>query len=181
MHAPVEFAVIAVAALVAGTIDAYRFRIPNWITVPLLAAGVAYHTAVEGWTGLAGSLAGVLFGFATLLLLYLIGAVGAGDVKLMSAVGAWLGVTATAYVFFAAAMCTAAYSIVMLVWRDGLREAVLLVEVQFYQLAAIGRHLAGMKRVETIVRQSDRRRRLVPFGTMVALGVIAVMIWMARS
>jgi prepilin peptidase CpaA len=71
--------------------DVRTLRIPNALTGPAIAAGVALHTWYLGWTGVQTSLAG--FGLAVLLLLgpFALGGIGAGDVKMMGAIGALVG------------------------------------------------------------------------------------------
>ncbi len=172
-------ATISVAgfATIAGIIDLREFRVPNALTVPLLVCGIAYHTTTGGSAGLQTSLLGACFGFGILFGLYLLGAMGAGDVKLLAGVGAWLGAPATIYVFAIAATATGLYSLVVLALRGGLAEAVITIRVALLQFQAMAKHLGANERVEVTVTRRDRRKRLVPFATMVALGVIVVLAW----
>src|SRR5206468_9815689 len=138
-------------------------------------SGVIYQAAVGGFPGLGNSLAGVFFNLLLVLLFYLIGAMGAGDVKFMAGVGAWLGMPLSAYAFFVAALATGVYSVCVLIWEGGIARASVTLHVLMYQVRQLGvlsRHLSGLERVEEIAKRSDRRRRLVPFAAMVALGVI---------
>ncbi len=81
----------AVPALVAGWTD-WRFRrIPNWLTVPALVAGIAVNSLAAGWPGAKESLLGVGLGLGLLLPFVLIRSLGAGDWKLVGALGAFLG------------------------------------------------------------------------------------------
>jgi Flp pilus assembly protein protease CpaA len=172
--------VIAGVAIVAGVFDVVRFKIPNALTIPLIVSGLIYHGVAGGWPSLQNSLAGCGFNFLVVLALFLIGIMGAGDVKFMAGVGAWLGLPASAYVFLIAALATGAYSVGILVWQGGIGRAAVTINVLVYQmrqLGVLGRHLAGMERVEEIARQSDHRRRLVPFAAMVALGVVVLIAW----
>lgn len=66
-------------------------RIPNWLTLSFAPAGVALHSGINGIGGLQYSAAGIAAGFLPLLLLYMFGGIGAGDVKLFAAAGAWMG------------------------------------------------------------------------------------------
>ena len=76
----------------AAAIDDLRRRaISNWISVTGLAAGLVYHALGHGFRGLALAAAGAAIGFAIFLVLYLMGGMGGGDVKLMAAFGALLG------------------------------------------------------------------------------------------
>jgi prepilin peptidase CpaA len=78
--------------LVIATISDIRSRrIPNWLVVPFLVAGVIISTATRGWSGLGQSLLGVLVAALLLGILYWLGGMGMGDVKLCAAIGAWIG------------------------------------------------------------------------------------------
>jgi Flp pilus assembly protein protease CpaA len=84
--------IILISALVAASLtDIAHRRIPNAITYPLAAFGLLYHFPAVGMNGLIFSLSGILAGAGLLLLFHLLGGMGAGDVKLMAAVGAILG------------------------------------------------------------------------------------------
>ncbi len=90
-----EIQLLLVAALVVGAavLDVRSRRIPNWLVLAGAATGFAwqmFYPALVGG-GLAFALKGMLVGFALLLPLYLLRAMGAGDVKLMAMVGTFLG------------------------------------------------------------------------------------------
>lgn len=162
------------AAAVAGVLDFRTYKIPNRLTVPLCLTGFLYHVVGHGLLGLRFSLLGFLVGLGVLALLYIIGAFGAGDVKLLAGVGSWLGPEATFSVFLVAAVGTGVYSLVTLLRHGGLRSVFSAVTVVFLQLQTISRHLAATERVEQLVDRVDRQQRLVPFGLMVAIGVVVV-------
>jgi prepilin peptidase CpaA len=66
--------------------------IPNWLTFTAVLCGILFHFIAEGMKGLLFSAGGLLCGFGILFILYLFGALGAGDVKLFAAIGALAGV-----------------------------------------------------------------------------------------
>lgn len=80
-----------VVAGIGAAIDLRTRRIPNFLTFGGAVAALAYHTYFSGVTGLGQSAAGWATGVALFLPMFLIGGMGAGDVKLLGAVGAWLG------------------------------------------------------------------------------------------
>jgi prepilin peptidase CpaA len=84
------FGAFAIAG-VACWFDVRTRRIPNWLTFPAAALGLIAATLAHGGSGAAWSAAGLLFGLAIFFPLFLLRGLGAGDVKLMSALGAWLG------------------------------------------------------------------------------------------
>lgn len=80
-----------VLCVIAGWTDLRSRRIPNWLTLPAFAVGVALNTVAGGWTGLNLSLLGAGLGLLLLLPFVLLRALGAGDWKLAGAVGAFVG------------------------------------------------------------------------------------------
>jgi prepilin peptidase CpaA len=77
--------------LLAGWVDFRTRKIPNWLTVPALLLGIVVHILAAGWAGARTSLEGAGLALAILLPFVLLRGLGAGDWKLMGAVGAFLG------------------------------------------------------------------------------------------
>jgi prepilin peptidase CpaA len=75
----------------AGWMDLRTRRIPNWLTVPGLCIGIAANAAFGGWHGVLLALEGAGLALGLLLPLVQMRALGAGDWKLMGAVGAFWG------------------------------------------------------------------------------------------
>jgi prepilin peptidase CpaA len=97
---PIWVAVALVATTVIAADSDFRSRtIPNRLTLAALLAALAGHAVTGGLHGLSTAALGALLCGAILLPGWLLGWMGAGDVKLMAAVGAWLtwpvGLTAT--------------------------------------------------------------------------------------
>jgi prepilin peptidase CpaA len=89
-YAKPQIAALIVLVCAAAYWDLRLRRIPNWLTMPALAAGLAYHLAIGGISGGGAALAGAASGALALGIVYLLGGMGGGDVKLMAAVGALL-------------------------------------------------------------------------------------------
>ncbi len=104
-HTPLGAWFLLTSLLAASATDLHRFRIPNWITYPTIAAGLGINTASDlidqfrsdwlidsfGLVSARDSVLGCLTGFAVMLLAYILTGRGAGDVKLAGAIGAFLG------------------------------------------------------------------------------------------
>lgn len=90
MHSVAWWPTLIVLAIATFT-DLRSRRIPNWLVFPFLLAGILVSAWLHGWHGIGQSLAG--FGLGTLLfgILYVMGGMGMGDVKLCAAIGAWIG------------------------------------------------------------------------------------------
>ena len=90
MHSIAWWPTLIVLAIATCT-DLYSRRIPNWLVLPFMAAGVAVAGWLHGWSGIGHSLGGLALGAALFGTLFLMGGMGMGDVKLCAAVGAWIG------------------------------------------------------------------------------------------
>ena len=99
----VQFAFVAAFTIAAMVTDLRSRRIPNWLTVSAFVVGIVFHTVVMGWQGTLFALGGFAVGFGVLFVLWSIGGGGGGDVKLMGALGAWLGAKLTIVVFLLSA------------------------------------------------------------------------------
>jgi Flp pilus assembly protein protease CpaA len=170
----IALAVAAGFAIIAAVIDFRQFRIPNALTLPLCLAGWLFHAAAGGLAGLQYSVGGTLTGFFVLVLFHSMGAMGAGDVKLLAACGAWIGATNTAYVFLAAALLAGLYSLAVLAWQQRLADTPMLVQAAVIRTATWGRNPAGSGMLGEHLQRPDRRRHVLPFGLMIALGLFVV-------
>jgi prepilin peptidase CpaA len=82
---------VVLAVIVAAIFDIRTRRIPNWLVFSLLPSGIIVSTITSGWSGLTRSVSGALLASLLMGLLYLLGGMGMGDVKLCAGVGAWIG------------------------------------------------------------------------------------------
>ncbi len=110
--------------ILAVVFDLRERRIPNWLTFPFMAAGLAYHGAVNGLPGVLFSAMGLALGILLLIIFYASGGMGAGDVKLMGAVGSLLGPANVLYAFVYSALIGGLYAAVVLYRHSALRSSV---------------------------------------------------------
>jgi len=167
--------VVLVASSCAAFTDVWRFKVYNALTLPLLVGGLVYHSIVGQTAGLGGSLAGMAFGFGVLIVPYMVGALGAGDVKFVMAIGAWLGLTATGAVLVIGCIATGVYAIALIVIHREYRLVWANIQLAFFRLSTIGRHFGADDQIESVqsmAKTDDRRRRLIPFSAMVSVGVV---------
>jgi prepilin peptidase CpaA len=97
--------------------DIKTHRIPNYLTFGTALAGLACGLIFHGWHGLANAFLGMLLGFAFLILPYMWGGMGAGDVKALAALGAWLGPLNTMYLFCYMGIAGGLISLGVLWWQ----------------------------------------------------------------
>lgn len=107
--------VVSAILILAAWIDGKELKVPNWITFPMVLSGLAF-SAIAGDGFLAG-LSGMGMGLLCLLPLYAVGGMGAGDVKLMAGMGAWLGWQITLEAFCVSAVVGALMAVAMVLYR----------------------------------------------------------------
>ena len=177
---PVEvMSVVVVASALAALTDVWRFQVYNVLTFPLLAAGLAYHMVTGGWGGLALSLAGITFGLVVFVVPYLMGGMGAGDVKFVAALGAWLGITPMIVVVFIGCLATGLYALALVCATGGFRQLWFNLQLTLFRLVSVGRLLVAddkMEHIHDFTIATDRRRRLIPFSAMIGIGVLVMAI-----
>lgn len=117
-----------VAALVIGTIacvtDVRSRRVPNWLTFSAVLVGVVSHSLLPVGQGPLWGVVGFLTGLAVFFPFFALGGLGAGDVKLMAALGAWLGWHDTVWTAAYGAIAGGVMAIVLGLLRGYLGQAV---------------------------------------------------------
>jgi|SRR5271157_5382488 len=104
-------------AVTAAVMDVQHHRIPNRLTYPGIVLGVALRSAVFGWKGLGSAVLGCLLAGGIMFLFYAVRAMGAGDLKLMAAIGSLVGPRHAVVVLLATAICGGVMAIVYAVYR----------------------------------------------------------------
>ena len=165
---PTAVFVIAVGLFttVAAVVDLRIHRIPNYLTVPTAVLGIAYHTFAPGGLGMLAGLAGFAVGFCLLLIPGLLGGGGMGDVKLLAALGAWLGPIMMLIAFAVSIVCAALLALAIVV-NSAMTGGVLKAQRR-YLAARRPRNKSGHR----------RPARVLPFAVPVAMGTWALLAWM---
>ena len=94
----------------------------------------------------------------------------------MAGVGAWLGAPATFLLFVATSLATGVFTLVAIAANGRFRQTWVNFRIMLHRAAVVGRHLVADDHVEEVVQQDDRRSRLVPFGAMLAVGLISLIL-----
>jgi prepilin peptidase CpaA len=164
---------LSVILIVAAVIDGRLLKVPNWLTFPLLLAGWTAGVYCGGWGGLVWSITGTLVGLGLLLPAYAIGGMGAGDVKLMAGIGAWIGAAATFYAFCVSAVIGGVIAVAMVLFRRRWHYHL----AQFFQIV---HEILAVRDPETLSASAAQRKSsmlLLPYGIPIALGTIAYFLW----
>ena len=164
---------VTVTLVVAALIDGWQLKVPNWITFPMVLSGIVYNTIAFGWEGLGASLLGMVVGLALLMPAYAIGGMGAGDVKLLAGVGAWVGVSTTFYSFCVSAVIGGIIAIAMVLIRRNWRKH----KNQFFVIVNEMMTVGNPTDLAAIAAQRKSSMLLLPYGIPIAIGTIGYFIW----
>jgi prepilin peptidase CpaA len=160
---------LAATLLIAVITDLRSHRIYNWLTFPMLAAGLLVHTMTDGLPGLQFALGGL--GVACLsLVLFILGAMGAGDVKLLGVVGALMGAHFTLWTLLWTAILGGALGVVYALRRGALKHTLHNALVGGHVCTVLGttENLQGMAQTSKVGR--------MPYAPAIALGVLSTVL-----
>ncbi|GMU23682.1 MAG: hypothetical protein AMXMBFR13_37600 [Phycisphaerae bacterium] len=163
-------AIMVPGILWASWIDYQQRRVPNWLNAAIAFVGFMAQGYFFGWGGLAAGGLGLLVGFATLIIPWLMHGMGAGDVKLMMAIGVWLGPWLTFVSFCAGAVIGGLIAVIMILATGRLWNA-------YANLATI---TAKVTSTSTIFSEFGSAKsfgstsQLLPYGVPLTIGTLLV-------
>jgi prepilin peptidase CpaA len=156
---------VAVVITAAAT-DLRSRRIPNWLVVPFLIAGLIASSILHGWSGLGHSLFAVAIAAGLMGFFCYLGGMGMGDVKLCAAIGAWIGPTQLLAALLLTALAGGLMAICWALARGFLKDT----------LHGIGHLLTGFRKQglrphPTLVLDNPVTRKM-PYAPAIAIGTI---------
>ncbi len=155
--------------LSAGWLDWRSRRIPNWLTVPGLFLGITLNSLLTGWHGAKLALEGAGLALVLLLPLVLLRAFGAGDWKLMGAVGAFVGPILFLFVLVGSLFVSGLMAMVAMMRTHRVRTT-------FRNLAVLVRGFISFGLREKLNISLDNPELLkLPFGVAVAVSTLVCM------
>lgn len=160
----------------AATVDLRSRRIPNWLTFTMILSGIAVNVSSLGPVTFAQAMLGFAAGFGLMFLLFALGAIGGGDVKLMAGIGAWMGPEVVLKVFAIAAIIGAAIVLAQAIAQRRGRILMRNSAVLAMNLAHVGD--VGVDHVREIGQASRSVDRPLPYAVPVLL---AMAVLIARS
>lgn len=160
--------VLCAIVCVAGAYDLRYRRIPNWLNLTGVVLGLAFNSLLAGWHGFFQALLGLALAFAIYFSLYLLRGMGAGDVKLMAAVGAIAGPVAWMGIFLVTALFGGVVSLVLIFWKKRFYQT-------FNNLAVIGVELLHLRAPASTDERLDIRNAQamrLPHGAVITGGTV---------
>jgi len=164
--------VVSLTLVVAAVIDGYKLKVPNWLTFPMIISGWVYgalYSPFAGWEGLMYSVVGTVVGLALLMPAYAIGGMGAGDVKLLAGIGAWMGGTVTLWAFAVSAIVGGVIAVGMVLIRRRWDKH----QTQFWMICNEILTVKDPEKLSAIAAERKSTMMLLPYGIPIAIGTIA--------
>jgi prepilin peptidase CpaA len=161
------------AFVLAGTacwFDVRTRRIPNRLTFPAAALGMMAATVAHGGPGALASAVGLVVGLGLFFPLFVLKGLGAGDVKLMGALGAWLGSSVVLGVAFYTALAGGVLAIVLMVRHRYGRQA-----VRNLWLLLTHWRVFGLRPLDALTLETSKGPKL-PYALPIAVG-LALAFW----
>jgi prepilin peptidase CpaA len=171
---------LVLLVLTASIVDIRKHRIPNWLTIAGVITAIALNTFLFETAGLWYSMMGLLVAFAVYFVLFLLRGMGAGDVKLMAAVGAAVGWRNWLGILFLTAIIGGIAAVVLAVSKGRVRTT---FRNMWLLLMSLRQGRAPYRDNPDLDVQSDKALRL-PHGAVIAAGTLAflgaALIWAPR-
>jgi prepilin peptidase CpaA len=161
------FWLVSAVLAIAAVIDGRELRVPNRLTYSFALTGLA-ASLIPGGLGPWSSLAGLALGLVLLLPLYAVGGMGAGDVKLLAGVGAWIGPVLVLHAFVATAVVGAVMALAMMVASGRL-------SIHLSRMGRIAGEWATIRDPAALAAIAAERKptmTLLPYGIPMAVGTI---------
>jgi prepilin peptidase CpaA len=163
---------LIVYVLMCAAYDLRFRRIPNWLNMAGLAMGLILNTLLLHWTGLLDSGCGLMLAVIVYLPLYLLSALGAGDVKLMAAIGAIAGPLDWFYIFLATCVAGGVLGFCVAVAKRRLNETLLNTS----SLASSLLHFRAPRMAMPSLSVGDPNALKLPHGFTIAVGAVAFLL-----
>ena len=157
---------VSAILILAAWIDGKELKVPNWITFPMVLSGLVYSTVAGD--GFVAGILGMCCGLACLLPLYSVGGMGAGDVKLMAGIGAWVGWQVTFYSFSVSVVVGAIMAVLMVAYRGTWKKHY----ANFLQILSEWTIIRNPYELSEIAAERKPTMFLLPYGIPICIGTI---------
>lgn len=162
--------VVTIMLIWCAWVDGTLLKVPNKLTFPFIATGYVYNVAAYGWgEGLQIAFLGMCVGLATLLPFYSLNWMGAGDVKMMAGMGAWLGPAVCWWGFVYTVFIGAGLAILMTLYQGAFKKHYR----QFMMIWTETVTLKDPRKIAEIAAERKPSMYLLPYGIPICIGSIA--------
>lgn len=161
--------ILVIVLLICIYTDTKSRRILNIVTIPTIILGLTYNIFTSGFEGLLFSGKGFLVGLGVLLIPFMLGGMGAGDVKLMAAIGALMGTSFVFYSFIYTAIIGGVIGVLLILKTRGFKNS---VKSFFFDFVFLRSNLGSM-----IISKDKRSSISFPYGVAIVLGTLCNLVW----
>lgn len=166
----------------SGFFDLKERKIPNKITLTGILIGILFNIITGGWTGLLHSLLGMFAGLAIFFLPFVMGGMGAGDVKLMGAIGALMGWQFLLMTAIYSALVGGIMVLGYLLFKGTLRETMKkmifsLITILLIIANGLGYNERAYRAQEKFQKHGHSYEKVyIPYGVAIASGAVLVLV-----
>ncbi|MBP1920795.1 A24 family peptidase [Youngiibacter multivorans] len=177
-----KYIILILLLLYAAKFDITERKIPNKVTIPAFTLGIIGSWLNSGFSGVQFSLMGFLVGLAVFFIPFLLGGMGAGDVKLMAAVGSLLGWKLTVYSALLTALVggiiAIGYTINNGYFNRMIGNFAYLIHLKvlniLYLITRNEKILTSYRDARTRIQKNEKM--YIPYGVAIAIGTLLVLI-----
>ena len=171
--------------------DLTQKRIPNFLTFPAIILGLTIFALSGGWSGVLQGFAGFGIGIAIFFIPFALGGMGAGDVKLMGAIGALKGMEFILYTALFTALCGGLLALTYLLFSrrlfNTLKKVLMMIAVTFFKMLYFRLrnpyfnqlNVYYSTKLESLQEQQNGKLH-VPYGVAIAMGAFIVLMGFAE-
>ncbi|WP_026575994.1 A24 family peptidase [Bacillus sp. UNC438CL73TsuS30] len=161
--------VLVIMLLISLITDIKNRKILNSVTLPSILIAFLYHLISNGFGGLLFSGKGFLVGLGLLIIPYLLGGMGAGDVKLLAAIGSLMGTIFVFYSFIYTALIGGAIALVLIIKKKGFIN---IIKSTLFNVVFFRNDLGSM-----IIAKDKESIISFPYGVPIVLGTLCTLVW----
>ncbi|MDQ6600275.1 A24 family peptidase [Bacillus salipaludis] len=164
-----EDIILVIVLLICLFTDIKSRKILNIVTLPTIVFGLVYNILTTGFEGFLYSGKGFLAGLGLLIIPYLLGGMGAGDVKLMTVIGVLMGSNFVFYSFIYTALIGGAIALILIIKKKGLIN---IIKSIFFNVVFFRSNLGS------ILLSKDKKSSIsFPYGVAIFFGTLCTLVW----
>jgi len=182
---PLQWGIVIGASLVAAISDIRARKIPNVLTVPVFLGGLGWATYAGGQAGLMDSIVGCLSAALPFVVLFVFAGGGAGDAKLMGALGAWLGTINGLFALGAVLLAGGVMAIVFALAKKRMLKVLSYIGMFAYGIYILVLQRGNLRDVRRVSPETEAGRLRMPYAVAIFAGVcvacLGVSLWRASA